>query len=179
MIYHHKTNTMKKIAKGIITILGLGFILNFTSEISDNNVIKKNGMKVTWKYKNDRIHFTMSAPTKGWVAIGFNSQSGTKGTYLIMGKVENKKSTVTEYYTLSPGNYKPINVLGDSIEVKDVSGSEKKKFTQLKFSLPISSLSKYKRDLSKGKSYYLLLAFSESDDFEHHSRMRTEMKINL
>ncbi len=168
---------MKQIIRGLGILIGFGILLNFQTK--PKNTIVKNGLEVTWKHKGDRVHFTMKAPTSGWVAIGFNSQSGTKGTYLIMGKVENKKATVVEYYTLSPGNYKPIKSLGDKIEVEEVSGVQKGNTTQLKFSLPVKSASKYKRDLSRGNTYFLLLAYSSEDDFQHHSRMRTEVKINL
>jgi calcineurin-like phosphoesterase family protein len=152
-------------------------LINFNGEHKKR--IYENGMEVTWQFKNDRIYFTMSAPTDGWVAIGFNAQSDITGAYLIMGNVKKNKPKVVEYYTRSPGKYKSISELGGEVEVNNINGNENKENTKLQFSLPIKSSCQYKRDLTKGKKYFLLIAYSRSDDFQHHSMMRTSLKIEL
>jgi hypothetical protein len=93
------------------------------------------------------------------------------GTYLIMGNVINGKASVVEHYTISAGNYKKFSDLGANNSVKDVQGSENKQHTKLQFSLPIKSSNKYSKDLSHEKEYIFLLAFSQEDDFQHHSIM--------
>jgi len=80
-------------------------------------------MKVSWSFVNDRIYFEMSLPTDGWVTIGFNTHTGTKGAYLLMGNVVNGKPNLVEHYTLNPGNYKPIKSLGETTQVRDVEGA--------------------------------------------------------
>jgi hypothetical protein len=39
------------------------------------NCIKRNRMTVSWEHKENRKYFTMTAPTEGWVAIGFNDSN--------------------------------------------------------------------------------------------------------
>lgn len=136
-------------------------------------------MMVNWHFDLNRIHFELNAPTDGWVAIGFNDQVGITDTYLLMGNVINNKPNVEEYFTLRPGDYQSLKSLGISNEVKNISGYENNNNTYLQFSLPINAQSKYQRDLSIGKNYVMLIAYSQEDDFQHHSIMRTSINVKL
>jgi hypothetical protein len=164
----------------LIFLFLIGLINSNCMEAQEKmRTISQNGMKISWTYKNDRIFFEMEAQTDGWVAIGFNDQEGMAGTYLIMGNVINGKASVVEHYTISAGNYKKFSDLGANNSVKDVQGSENKQHTKLQFSLPIKSSTQYSKDLSHEKEYIFLLAFSQEDDFQHHSIMRTSEEIIL
>lgn len=165
--------------KSILIILILVFSMSCKGQENSGKSISKNRMIVSWHYENDRIFFEMSAPTDGWVTIGFNTTSGTKGAYLLMGNIVKNQPNVVEHYTLSAGNYKTIKSLGESPQVKDISGSENSNGTTLKFSLPIMAKSKYQKDLSVGNEYTMIIAYSQEDDFQHHSIMRSSVDINL
>lgn len=142
-------------------------------------VIQKNGMTVQWEYKNSRIFIEMSAPTEGWVTIGFNSSENITGNYLLMGRVVEGRAEVVEHSTLSPGNYQSFEKLKVKNSVADVAGIEKNGNTTLQFSLPKISGNEYAKNLEQGKEYVLLLAYSREDDFQHHSVMRTSVHIQL
>jgi hypothetical protein len=142
-------------------------------------IIEKNGMVVNWYHKNQRVFFKISAPTDGWVTLGFNTANGTKGAYLIMGNIINGKVNVIEHYTSSPGNYKPISFYGSKPQVDHINGSEKDGHSEIYFSLPTTSHNIYQKDLSEGQSYHFILAYSREDDFQHHSMMRTSLLHKL
>jgi DOMON domain len=146
---------------------------------SKMKTITKNGMTITWEFKNERIYFKMEAPSYGWMAIGFNDSENTTGNYLIMGNVENGKVTVEEHYTISPGNYQTFKKLNSSNSVADIEGSEMANKTAIKFSLPVIARNRYAKDLKVNSGFVLLIAYSQEDDFQHHSIMRTSSKINL
>lgn len=165
--------------KSILITLILAFSMGCLAQENSDKSISKNKMKVNWHYKNDRIHFEMSAPTDGWVTIGFNTTSGTKGAYLLMGNIINGKPNVEEHYTLSPGNYKTISSLEEIPQVKDAMGDENFNTTTLKFSLPTKAGNKYQKDLSEGNEYTMIIAYSQEDDFQHHSIMRTSVNVKL
>ncbi|MFD2586004.1 DOMON domain-containing protein [Croceitalea marina] len=150
-----------------------------TAQDIPKKVISKNGMEVSWYFEKDTVHFEMTAPTKGWVAIGFNTHSGTQGTYLIMGNVVKGRPNVVEHYTLSPGNYKTIESLGGVVQLKSISGIEINNSTMLQFSLPKDFTSTHQRKLSENTQYTMLIAYSQQDDFQHHSIMRTSIKVKL
>ncbi|RMA56744.1 DOMON domain-containing protein [Ulvibacter antarcticus] len=143
------------------------------------NNIKKHGMEIQWYFDQDTIQFTMAAPTNGWVTIGFNETNSITGAYLLMGRVRQNIAEVVEHFTLSPGNYKPINSLDDHILVNNVSGVESNNTTTISFSVEVSSACKYQKELSVGKSYWMIIAYSLEDDFQHHSIMRTSVHITL
>ncbi|MDN5214777.1 DOMON domain-containing protein [Fulvivirgaceae bacterium BMA12] len=166
----------------IRSLLVCGFL--FGISMKDNKpvqmkTITKNNMTVSWEYKNDRIHFAMKAPAEGWVAIGFNTEENITGTYLLMGNVIAGVPDVIEYYTINPGNYRPVTALGGKSGVDHVAGEEYNGNTSLKFSLPLRSKTGYGRLLTEGTSYVMVLAYSLEDDFQHHSIMRTSIKIKL
>lgn len=141
--------------------------------------IFKNKMDVEWSYAKERVHFKISAPSNGWLAIGFNPKPGLTGSYLIMARIKNGEAEVVEHYTLSPGNYKSLESLGEKNLVKNQKGKESKNFTEIEFSLPENSKTKYRYDLNSGHEYNLIMAFSLEDDFKHHSIMRTSAQIKL
>lgn len=158
------------------------FILSLGNACQAQHAMKtvsKNDMQVKWHYKNNRVYFEMSAPTKGWVTIGFNHHPGISQAYLLMGRVTGTSAEVVEHYTLTPGNYKPITDFGVAAQVKHVSGEQMKKHTRLKFSLPVQALSHYQKSLFEHTSYTMILAYSTATDFQHHSIMRTSIKIKL
>ncbi len=165
-----------------ITPLLLLFVACFRPAADEELLMKsvqKNGVTVTWEHQNSRIFFEMTAPTDGWVAIGFNTSQDITGNYLLMGQVVDGKPKVTEHYTLSPGYYEPFSAMKVAESVTDVEGTEVKGKTTLKFSVPVVPANSYAKRLDEGTSYVLLLAYSQEDDFQHHSMMRTSMRIQL
>jgi V8-like Glu-specific endopeptidase len=166
---------MKKLITSSLLIL----FANQSYSQKKMKMLIENGMTVSWAFKEDRIYIEMEAPTEGWVAIGFNNSENTTGNYLIMGNVINRKVIIEEHYTISTGNYKSFEVLNTKSSLKNKEGSEINNVTKLKFSLPQSSTNKYARNLKEGSEYILLIAFSQEDDFQHHSIMRNSKKINL
>jgi hypothetical protein len=169
---------MKTLTLLFFNFISLVFLNTFYAQTPMNS-IAKNKMVVKWDYVNERIYFQVQAPTTGWLAIGFNTSENIAGNYLIMGNVVDGKSTVKEHYTVSPGNYQPFEELKTTASIKDVEGVEEKNSTLIKFSLPVIATNNYAKNLSKGKEYVLLIAYSAEDDFKHHSMMRTTLTINL
>ncbi len=162
-------------------LLGVVLLFNTKSIYCQNNmkIVYKNRMSVQWKFEADRLYFELEAPTAGWVAIGFNTNEEMKGNYLIMANIINNEVNVEEHYTSSPGNYKSFKLLHINSSVLNVSGTSKHDSSFIRFSLPILANSKFARDFVKGQPYWLMLAYSEADDFQHHSMMRTFEKIIL
>ena len=138
-----------------------------------------SSMEVTWYESSSRIFFELKAKTKGWLCIGFNDNSGMTGAYLIIGRIYNGSVDVVEHYTSSPGKYQSINSLGGDTDVRNIDGVESEKRTTISFSLPKVAPSKFQQDLELGKEYTMIIAYSNDDDFQHHSAMRVNRKIKL
>lgn len=141
--------------------------------------IRERGMEVRWRFTEDQIELEMSAPTTGWLAIGFNGRSGLTGTNLIMGSVANGETTLSDQYVSRPGDHRPISEHGGKSWLQLVDGEETDSQTRIRFLLPRGQSDQWHHALTPGKNLYLLVAFSREDDFAHHSMMRTEVKIEL
>jgi hypothetical protein len=145
----------------------------------DFKVTTANGMTFQWRFDKDHLQCKAVAPTNGWVAIGFNTKNELSGTNLIMGAVEQDSVTIDDRFIIKPGDHKRITDLGGSEALVHRSGKEEDSATTIFFSIPLSVNDKFHHDLYEGKEYYLLMAFSQEDDFQHHSIMRTTIKIKL
>jgi len=158
--------------------------INFSNEMTLSNsktkTITEQGMTVSWQFSDDCIHFTLEAPTLGWVAIGFNESPDLSDTYLIMGRVNDQAVSVWEHYVYRPGDYTPFSVIGEDTQIFEANGEEKNGKTRIRFKLPLSSSSsRYRKPIAPGSQYHLLMAYSREDDFQHHSMMRTTVHITL
>lgn len=137
------------------------------------------GTEASWYFEDSNIHFRLSAETTGWVAIGINESADLKGTYLIMARVRNNKAEVVEHYVERPGVYHSFAHYTIKSAVQNILGSETGGRTQIEFSLPIHGPHSYRKTLEQGMTYHILLAYSNKDDFKHHSAQRTSIKHKL
>ncbi|MGB1241814.1 MAG: DOMON domain-containing protein [Chitinophagales bacterium] len=161
----------------LITLYGL--MASIPANFNEMKKIEKNGMKVCWQFNEQNIDFKIFAPTQGWVAIGFNESKGLMGNNLIMGKIKNGKVTISDRYIVGFGDHRAVKDLGGITHVSQISGEENSDGTSLQFSISIESMDKYHYDLLQNKAFSLLIAYSQDDDFSHHSIMRTSIDIIL
>ena len=62
--------------------------------------IEVEAMRFLWRLREDSIDIKLAAPTKGWVAVGFNPETGKnmKGANLLIGLVKAGKAEVADHY---------------------------------------------------------------------------------
>lgn len=142
--------------------------------------VSKNGMTVSWIFdETGNIQFRLSAPLKGWVAIGINTEEQLVGSNLIMASVKGETLSISDKYVVGLGDPRDMEKLGAHSKASLISGQEDDAGTIVEFAIPAKSEDQYHFDLQKGKVIYLTMAFSVDDDFGHHSRMRTMVKVTL
>ncbi len=146
---------------------------------SPMNQVEYQGMKVFWTFEGKDIRFQITAPTEGWVAIGFNTRDELKGTNLIMSQVVNDFPVLSDRYILVAGDHRQVQDLGGIAAATLVSGKETPMCTRIELVVPIKASDRFHHELLPGSSIHLLLAYSQEDDFDHHSLMRTSLKIQL
>ena len=164
--------------KLIIAMTLITMTLQINAQDSDTHV-SVNGMEVNWRHQKNKIIFEVKAPTEGWVTVGFNETQAITGAYLLMGRVREMQPEVVEHVTLSPGNYKPISKKNDQCRLTVIEGKETKNSTNITFSVESGPDCQYQKILKKGMSYWMVLAYSVDDDFQHHSIMRTAVRVVL
>jgi DOMON domain len=141
--------------------------------------LEVNGMTVDWHHKNDCVFFKISAPTEGWVTLGFNDKDDILHANLIFCRVQSGKVEVADHFVVEFGDHQPTEKLGGVSVVKDISGEEKDGKTTVSFSIPTQSLDKFHFNLEEGTQRWFICAFSAEDDFNHHSRMRAHRVVTL
>jgi hypothetical protein len=168
-----------KIISNTIASLLIAFHMPCDAQTPSVKTITKNSMTMKYHHQANKLSIELSAPTSGWLAIGFNAQQSIKGTHLVMCHVVDDKIKVVEHYTVSPGNYQAISALGGENAVSNIKGRQHGQTTNISFDLSIDPVDRYHKNLAKGNAYFITLAYSQSDDFQHHSVMRTQFKSVL
>lgn len=142
-------------------------------------------VKVTfqWKVDGKNLDCILSAPTTGWVGVGFGHTAQMKGTELFIGFVQDGKTTVMDEYGDAINHHDPVTALGGKSIVSNVSGSQSNGTTEVRFTLPLNDSGKYHVPLVPGTQYDLLLAHAPNGAADattyHGPGNRTAVQITL
>ncbi len=147
--------------------------------VSDLKRLKVEGFELEWSHTDDQIAFSLKAPTEGWVAIGFTEGSNIVDTNLIQGRVKNGSIVIEDQFVTGFGKHPTVESLGVPSRISNLRGEEYNGVTTISFSIKQKKLDELHYDLSEGKEINVWLAYSVSDDFDHHSRKRILRKITL
>jgi DOMON domain len=161
------------------TLLGALCLGQCQAQKPTMNRVTHNGMSVSWRIDQTHIYFELEASTEGWIAIGFNKKDQLAGTNLIMIAVQKERAILSDRYILAPGDHREIAMLGGEVQAQLLEAWEHQGLTRAIFSLPLKLNDHWRFPLSAGQSLHLLLAYSQEDDFMHHSMMRTSALITI
>lgn len=143
------------------------------NEISSENIV------LQWKVENENIDVILTAPTNGWISIGFNPENMMQGANIIIGYIENENVFIQDDY----GNYYTSHTKDDDLggvqNIVSESGMEADMETILHFTIPLNSGDEYDTKLEKGSEYKILLACGNKDDFSTRHIKRTSVTIIL
>ncbi len=134
---------------------------------------------MSWKCnkEGDFLVMELRAPTRGWVGVGFNQENAIVQSDLLLFHVVDGKEESTDMYVKGFGNPKTDESLGGSHDIEIVDFSETNYETYIKFRRLWKGEDIYDYPLKNGEPFWLILAYSTHDEFEHHSRMRRHEKI--
>ncbi len=140
--------------------------------------VKIGGMTVRWSLQpGGMVECSITAPTTGWVALGFNTRDDIVGTNLIMASVEQGKVRIEDQYVVRAGEHLPVNMLGGTSAVSNVRGTEQHGVSTVSFTITQHAQDRFHHNLTEAASVFLICAYSMEDDFAHHSRMRQHVKV--
>jgi len=135
----------------------------------------------TWKPEGENLNATVSAPTTGWVAVGFDPAVVMKDANLVIGYVEDGEVFIRDDYgdTLF-GHDADVNG-GGRDDVTNKQGKEEGGITEISFTIPLDSGDERDRKLVTGETHKVLFAYGPdgADDFftKHEVRTWTRLKI--
>lgn len=133
-----------------------------------------------WRVDTLRVlHVKLSAPTTGWVAVGFAPTTLMKDANLIIAYVADGEVYTSDEFGTSPTEHKPDTKLGGTDDIAEKSGMEKDGTTMIHFAIPLDSGDRYDKALESGKTYKIILAYGAADNFTTKHRKATTVKITL
>jgi len=119
----------------------------FRSETHDN---------VTFQWRVNRggtMDCTLSAPTTGWVAVGWGHDAVVKGSEIIVGYVKDGQATIVDTFGDAPSHAKLVTDLGNDDIISNKSGSVENGTTKLQFTLQMHAIGDYHDPLNSGQTY--------------------------
>ena len=140
--------------------------------------IAEGGMTFTWTHAGERLRGTLAAPTRGWLAVGFNDARTLEGTRFVIAAVAGAPPVAEVHVALVP-EHPPIEALGGRSGLADVAGVFAGGMSRATFSLPEVGGAPYAADLRAGARTHLMLAWSHGSEFEHHSAWRGHFDVVL
>jgi hypothetical protein len=96
-------------------------------------------MTFDWSIEGENIAIKLSAPTKGWVGIGFHPIEQMKDANIIIGFVKDGKVEIEDDFGNQPTIHTADVRRGGKNDVTVIGGSETGNTTTLEFSIPLRS----------------------------------------
>lgn len=141
--------------------------------------ISVDGITLQWKVEGSSLNVILSAPTSGWVAVGFDPDNRMQGTNFILGYVSGGSVTLRDDYGNTQTSHISDISSGGSDDFTNPAGTEIDNTTEIRFTIPLDSGDQYDKTLVQDNTYTVLLAYGNVDDLTEKHIKRTSIKITL
>jgi hypothetical protein len=165
--------------KCILFVLVVLFFSTLPLSAQDIQTVEIKEIVFQWEIVNDDIIIILSAPTKGWIAVGFEPSRMMKDADILIGYVKDGETFMEDHYGSGNTKHQADLDLGGTNDITIIGGSELNDITMLNFSIPLHSLDSNDRILEKGEEYKLIFAYGKRDDFKSYHKVRTSMMLTL
>lgn len=154
------------------------FMLPIEPPVSQNP-LTTHGITFQYYWRGDSLEIQLSAPTQGWIAAGFHSDNTLVGTDLYMFCIRQGNVMYQDQYIRNLNDHPADALIGGRSDVKIMGGLEDEWGTTVKFRIPLQSGDTYDFTHQVDQQFWLLLAYAEEDDFQHHSIIRKWVPYQL
>lgn len=171
------------LAVGIGTPLFAGGSQESDPVVDEQNqsVVLADNWEFSWEISGSEIEFTLSAPTTGWLAIGFNPSRMMRDADYRIAYVEGSDVFIRDDYGNGLTSHVSDDQLGGAQHVRVISGSESDGVTTVVFAMPLEAADEYDESFVSGQEYKVILAYAGDggDDFTSRHVERTSVDIVL
>ena len=130
-----------------------------------------------WREEN-RVFCTFTAPTQGWLAVGFNNEERLRDTRFVIGAMIGE-SFHFEEHVAQVSDHARVQDAGLVVTADDVSGARVGDGTIMRFSMPMTFPDSNRSITSPKNTTYVMRAWSHHTDFDHHSAWRRHALISI
>ncbi len=132
-----------------------------------------------WTISEGNLYVILSAPTDGWVSVGFDPTRMMKDANIIIGYVKGTEVVIDDQFGIRTTSHKPDTELGGTNDVTILGGSDTGGITTLRFSIPLDSGDTFDRKIEKGNEYTILVAYGARDNLTSYHKKRGKVKITF
>ncbi|MCB0641506.1 MAG: hypothetical protein KDC44_07690 [Phaeodactylibacter sp.] len=158
-----------KFQKCFILLLGLSGVLS--TPLAGQHLITQNGVTLYYELQPDSIEIELFAPTQGWLAIGFNREDAIVGADLLQFAVTSEGLRAEDQFVRKP----QVHPRDTEQNLRILSFREDQQGTMVRFKIPMRSGDPQDFEHQTHAPFFLILAYSAADDFQHHSRFRSHL----
>ncbi|WP_028583238.1 DOMON domain-containing protein [Desulfogranum mediterraneum] len=121
-------------------------------------------MTFDWSVAGETLAVRLTAPTKGWLGIGFNPSKQMKDADFVVGYVKKGKVAIFDEVGTQATRHGKDKKKGGQDNVTLVGGSEQGKSTTLEFTIPLNSGDQLDSSLDPAADTVVLLAYGPDRD---------------
>jgi hypothetical protein len=135
------------------------------------------GVLFEWEVAVDTLVATISAPTTGWVSVGFNPTKMMQDANFILAYVADGEVFIRDDFgTRMTSHDSDISQGGDE-NVTLLGGSEEDGITSVTFSIPLKSGDTFDGEIRLSDETTVLFAYGNKDDFDSMHKWRGKEAI--
>lgn len=137
-------------------------------------------MTFDWSVEGEQLAVKLSAPTTGWVAVGFNPSNKMKDSNIVIGYVKKGKVKIVDHFGTAATQHKGDKKIGGAENVTVVGGSEEGDTTTIEFSIPLNSGDEKDGVIDPNADTTVILAYGpERDSFRMKHKFNATIVVNL
>jgi len=142
-----------------------------------------DGVTLEWMVNDttSTLHVRITAPTSGWVAVGFDPILIMQDANLIIGYVGTGSTEIRDDWGTGRTSHDADIALGGTDDVTLVAGSENDTHTEIEFTIPMDSGDAYDKSLVEGTTYAVIIAYGpdQADDFTTQHEYASIISIEI
>lgn len=154
--------------------------------INTNGVVEENeyqflvedsatGLAVYWSQDNTLLYMGITGLGPGWAAVGFNPSFAMKDANIIMMAFSEDQALIRDDFGVSNFDHQPDIELGGTSDIEEHAGSP----DAFEFVILLDSGDEYDQELIPGQTYKMILAVSDSPDFDSKHSKRSSVSVSL
>ncbi|MFQ3546862.1 MAG: DOMON domain-containing protein [Termitinemataceae bacterium] len=167
---------MKDIQRSLFFILLVGAVSCISAQQTISGEVR--GIKVAITLEKETASITVSAPMRGWVAVGIDPTDKMKDADFKIGYIQNGTVFVRDDFGTNPITHRPDTDIGGTSDILSFSGSETNGVTMITFVVPRFSKDQRDKQLPSG-SVRLILGASHGDSFTAKHTVVGSLTLNL
>ena len=161
-------------------IFALFFMVTVAQSADYQHSVTAEKMTFNWSVVGDQLAVKLTAPTKGWVAVGFNPSEKMKDSNIVIGYVKKGKVKIVDHFGTAATQHKGDKKVGGTDNVTVVGGSEEGDITTIEFSIPLNSGDEKDGAIDPTADTTVMLAFgTDRDSFRMKHKYHATMVVNL